>query len=42
MTSEHFTLISSLGDSPGGNRVMKSTNYTSVGGLVGSTQAGNL
>jgi hypothetical protein len=36
--SANFTLILTLGESPGGNGVAKSTLYQVRGGLVSSTQ----
>lgn len=38
MKSASYTLILSTGQGPGGNGVMKSTNYHLNGGLVGATQ----
>jgi hypothetical protein len=37
MKSSSFRAVITAGQSPGGNRVMKSANYRFVGGLVGST-----
>lgn len=37
MRSQNFRAVITAGQAPGGNRVMKSTNYKFIGGLVGST-----
>lgn len=38
MRSKHFSLLSTLGESPGGNGVYTSTKYRLHGGVVGTTQ----
>ena len=37
-TSASYTLYATMGESPGGNGVMSSANYTMIGGLLGTTQ----
>ncbi len=38
MRSKHFSLLSTVGESPGGNGVFTSTKYRLHGGVVGTTQ----
>jgi hypothetical protein len=38
MTSPNYSVVASMGDSPGGNQVFKSPNYRVTGGLIGSMQ----
>jgi hypothetical protein len=37
-SSAHYTVVRTLGQSPGGNRVHESPHYRFIGGLVGATQ----